>query len=448
MSHANASNSALNHDLLKQAQAHLEKAAAPWSPPGSVPAVSYNTGIGSAPQAVAAKPPVATQSGPKPQTSGSMANNALQSVLARGGGNGFKLPSGVPAVSYNTGFGAPAEPVAARPPVATQSGPKPSFMDINLGPSAAKPPMTQTRPAKPVNATPAAMQQQEMNPSDQAKAIFAQVNQRRRDAAFGRGAFSAADEKAMMDQGNKLLNQSNTMRNAPGYKPDVKSMHPRDQADRLRIQLNQQRSAAGGEVAQAPQVMRRLNQFNAAADAMPAPKMPGNMMIPGRPSPRPTGPTPMQRPATPEPMFAKRSMADLTPYAFGGAVKKAFLGPGLVGAGLGALTSPEGHRSEGAYRGAAKGTGTGLGALAGMPLGVLATAMLLKGRGRKIPLRATSGPMRGARPFTQNQANRQNLGRALVALGIGAPVGGVAGGAAGYGATSAALGKPSWDQAK
>jgi hypothetical protein len=156
--------------------------------------------------------------------------------------------------------------------------------------------------------------QQEMNPSDRAKAIFAQVNQRRRDAAFGRGTFSAAEEKALMDQGNSLLNQSNTMRNAPGYKPDVKSMHPRDQADRLRIQLNQQRRAAGGEVPQAGQVMRQLNRFNAAADAMPAPKMPGGgLRIPGAPSPRPAGPMPMQRSPIQEPMIAKTSSA----YAFG-----------------------------------------------------------------------------------------------------------------------------------
>ncbi len=302
--------------LLARSQMQMQKTS--WSPPGSVPAVSYNSGIGSAPQAVAAKPPVATQSGPKPQTSGGMANNALQSVLAKGGGGGWKPPSGVPAVSYNTGFGAAAEPVAARPPVATQSGPKPSFMDINLGPAATKKPVAQTRPAKPVNATPAAMQsapQQEMHPSDQAKAIFAQVNQRRRDAAFGRGTFSAAEEKAMMDKGNGLLNQSNTTRNAPGYKPDAQSMHPRDQSDVVRQRLNSMRSSAGGEVPQSGQMMSQMNRFNAAADAMPAPKMPGGggLRIPGAPSPRPASPMPMQRSPIQEPMIAKTSAA----YAFG-----------------------------------------------------------------------------------------------------------------------------------
>jgi hypothetical protein len=256
---------------------------------------------------------------------GGMANNALQSVLAQGGGGGWKPPSGVPAVSYNTGFGAAAEPVAARPPVATQSGPKPSFMDINLGPSAVKKPVAQTRPAKPVNATPAAMQsapQQAMHPSEQAKVLREQMNQRRRDAAFGRGTFSPDEEKKMMAKHEALLAQSNTMRNAPGYKPDAASTNPRDVADRARIQLNQQRSAAGGEVAQAPQVMQRINQLNSQYDAMPAPKMPGSMMSPGKPgqqSPMPAGPAPripMQRSPIQEPMIAKTSSASL-PFQFG-----------------------------------------------------------------------------------------------------------------------------------
>ena len=260
---------------------------------------------------------------------GAAVGDAVGTAYGALNNKGFKPPSGVPAVSYNTGAGAPAEPVAARPPVATQSGPKPangwrqatmipdmSVTSGNGAVSAPKPAAPSTpKPQKPVNATPAAMQsQQEMNPSDRAKAIFAQVNQRRRDAAFGRGTFSSADEKALMDQGNSLLNQSNTMRNAPGYKPDVKSMHPRDQSDRLRIQLNQRRSAAGGEVPQSGQMMSQMNRFNAAADAMPAPKMPGGgLWIPGAPSPRPAGPMPMQRSPIQEPMIAKTSAA----YAFG-----------------------------------------------------------------------------------------------------------------------------------
>jgi len=306
-------NSSLNYDLLKQAQAHLKTAAEPGSLPlgrSQVPKAQFDQ-----------MRQQQLQRNPQPQS-------MLQNVLAQGGGNGWKAPGTVPAVSYNTGAGAPAEPIAAKPPVATQSGPKPANgwrqatmipdMSVTSGNGAVAAPKPAApvapKPVSPANTQLVAMQksQPEMHPSDQAKAIFAQVNQRRRDAAFGRGTFSAAEEKSMMDQGNKLLNQSNTMRNAPGYKPDVKSMHPRDQADRLRIQLNQQRSAAGGEVAQAPQVMRRLNQFNAAADAMPAPKMPGNMRIPGKPQQMPAGPMPSmpKQQDTPGPMFAKLSAAN------------------------------------------------------------------------------------------------------------------------------------------
>lgn len=259
-----------------------------------------------------------------------------------GGGKGFRPPSGVPAVSYNTGMGSAPQPVAARLPVASGSPqlsladagkevnqamrrtissgrPGPSASQIQMAPQTriaddptyrAPKPATASKPQTPVNSTPASMQggQSEMNPSDRAKAIFAQVNERRRDAAFGRGTFSAADEKALMDQGNSLLNQSNTMRNAPGYKPDANSMHPRDQADVVRQRLNSMRSSAGGEVPQSGQMMRQLNQFNAAADAMQSAMPGGDMRIPGRPSSRPS-PMPMQRSPVQEPMMAKASTA-------------------------------------------------------------------------------------------------------------------------------------------
>jgi hypothetical protein len=302
------------------AKSQMQQKAA-WSPPGSVPAVSYNSGINSAPQSVAARPPVATQSGPKPsfmdinlgpaaakkpmehariakpagQLSLAEAGNQVNQAMRSNIRNGFSGPRATPAQQIQM---APQTRIADDP---TYRAPKPA----------------PSKPQTPINATPAAMQgQQEMNPSDRAKAIFAQVNQRRRDAAFGRGTFSSAEEKALMDQGNSLLNQSNTMRNAPGYKPDAKSMHPRDQADVVRQRLNSMRSSAGGEVPQSGQMMRQLNQFNAAADAMPAPKMPGGLMIPGRPSQRPS-PMPMQRSPMQEPMMAKASTA----FRFG-----AFLG--------------------------------------------------------------------------------------------------------------------------
>lgn len=262
------------------------------------------TGIGAPLPPQGAYPNVrggAKPAAPSAQLSLAEAGNQVNQAMRSNIRNGFSGPRATPAQQIQM---APQTRIADDP---TYRAPKPAVA---------------SKPQTPINATPASMQsQQEMNPSDRAKAIFAQVNQRRRDAAFGRGTFSAAEEKALMDQGNSLLNQSNTMRNAPGYKPDVKSMHPRDQADRLRIQLNQQRSAAGGEVPQAGQVMRQLNQFNAAADAMPAPKMPsGGLRIPGAPSPMPAGPAPskmpMQQSPMQEPMIAKTS-SDSMPFKFG-----------------------------------------------------------------------------------------------------------------------------------
>jgi hypothetical protein len=121
-------------------------------------------------------------------------------------------------------------------------------------------------PAAPVApAAPSAM-----HPSEQAKLLREQMNKRQRDAAFGRGTFSPQERQKMMAQHEALIAQSNKMRNAAGYQPDAASTNPRDVADRARIQLNQQRSAAGGEVAQAPQVMQRLNQLGRQYDAVPA----------------------------------------------------------------------------------------------------------------------------------------------------------------------------------
>lgn len=140
----------------------------------------------------------------------------------------------------------------------------------------------------------------------------------------------------------------------------------------------------------------------------------------------------------------------MTPFDFGRQIgtyttKRAFftLPAAALGAGLGAVTSPEGHRTEGAYRGAAKGSGTAVGGLLGMPLGVLAAAALMKGKN----LRPTARMM-AQRPMRRdmNARNIQGLSRLFAAVGLGVPVGGVAGGTAGYAATSAGLGKPSWEQ--
>lgn len=132
-----------------------------------------------------------------------------------------------------------------------------------------------------------------------------------------------------------------------------------------------------------------------------------------------------------------------TPEQFGMQIgkqmgKQAILGPGLLGAGLGAMTSPEGHRMEGAGRGAAKATGTTLGAVAGIPAGILAALMLLKGK--KTP-RIPGGV--GARVWARRGV--RNMTNMSAAVGLGAPAGAAVGGGAGYAGTSALLGQPSWE---
>ena len=133
-----------------------------------------------------------------------------------------------------------------------------------------------------------------------------------------------------------------------------------------------------------------------------------------------------------------------TPQQFGMQIgktmgKQAFLGPGLLGAGMGAMTSPEGHRMEGAGRGAVKATGTTLGAAAGIPAGILAALMLIKGK--KMP-RIPGGV--GARAWARRGA--RNMANMSTAVGVGAPAGAAVGGGAGYAGTSAFLGKPSWEK--
>lgn len=153
----------------------------------------------------------------------------------------------------------------------------------------------------------------------------------------------------------------------------------------------------------------------------------------------------------------------VTPQQFGMQVgktmgKQAFLGPGLLGAGIGAATSPAGHRMEGASRGAVKATGTGLGAVAGIPAGILAAAMMLKGKrfpkNRGLPswiqlapdFHYAPGAKPKPRPVTMNQRNQENMARMVAAVGMGAPAGAAVGGGAGYAGASALLGKPSWEK--
>lgn len=102
-----------------------------------------------------------------------------------------------------------------------------------------------------------------------------------------------------------------------------------------------------------------------------------------------------------------------------------------IGAGLGALTAPTGKvsggddmkiRAESIGRGGLKGFGAGLGATAGSAAGLIAALLMAtRGRGRVINLSPT---------------------KILNSVMPGAAVGG----AGGYAAMSAAMGRPSWEK--
>jgi hypothetical protein len=154
----------------------------------------------------------------------------------------------------------------------------------------------------------------------------------------------------------------------------------------------------------------------------------------------------------------------VTPQQFGmhvgSHVKKAavMLPAAGIGAGLGAVTSPSGHRMEGLGRGAVKGTATGAGIMAGAPvgaLGMLGLSLAMPGVGKKL-----FGPSsRQLGDYLKRLARKGQLHKTLrpghirpekklelvnTLLG-GAAVGAPLGGAAGYGAANAAMGSPSWE---
>lgn len=276
----------------------------------------------------------------------------------------------------------------------------------------------------PINATPAAVTQSApapMHPSDQAKMIRDQMNQRRRDAAFGRGTFGKDEEAKMMAQHEALIAQSNKMRNDPNYKPNPASTNPRDQADALRMQLNRDRSAAGGEVPQAGRVMNQVNQLSRQWDNMPAGKVPGATPInprvqPGQPMP--AGPRPAAPSGLPAPMIAKTSAA-LTPFEFGQRLKEAFvfMGPGAL---AGMATAPAGQQDLAIGRGALRGAGTGLG------VGTGAVAGGVGGAGLGAGLGALLGAMSNMRkPYS---GVPMSLGERMGAgASAGIPVGALAG---------------------
>lgn len=162
-------------------------------------------------------------------------------------------------------------------------------------------------------------------------------------------------------------------------------------------------------------------------------------------------------PATPAP----KDMAPAADAAAGACAAKqaaVVLPAAGIGAGLGAVTSPSGHRMEGLGRGAVKGTATGAGVMAGAPvgaLGMLGLSLAMPGVGKKL-----FGPSsRQLGDYLKHLARKGKLHKAMrpghirpekklelmnTLLG-GAAVGAPLGGAAGYGAANAAMGAPSWE---
>jgi hypothetical protein len=150
----------------------------------------------------------------------------------------------------------------------------------------------------------------------------------------------------------------------------------------------------------------------------------------------------------------------LTPYDFGKHVgKQAFVMlPGMLGAGLGAITAPTGQasglqdaqiRAESIGRGAAKGTGAGL----GLTAGALLATMLTKGR-LKIPRGSlTAAGQRAANtgsrlPYPRGIKPSVLLAEAMKQKILPRVGGTLGGGVAGYTGADALLGKPSWEQGK
>jgi hypothetical protein len=110
------------------------------------------------------------------------------------------------------------------------------------------------KPAPAQSAAPAA------SPSDQSKAILADLNARRRKAGG-----EVPEAKQMTAQADRLLAQGNQQRNAPGFKPAPMS-NPREQAQALLQKLNADRMEAGGEVPHSQQVLAEVRRLQAMAD--------------------------------------------------------------------------------------------------------------------------------------------------------------------------------------
>ena len=154
----------------------------------------------------------------------------------------------------------------------------------------------------------------------------------------------------------------------------------------------------------------------------------------------------------------------VTPQQFGMQVGKtmgkqaALILPSMgIGAGLGVLSSPAGHRMEGAGRGAAKGTGAGLGATLGAPIGAagaLALSLMSPRAGKALfgpssrqlgnYFKTLARNVKLKKPLQRVHITAENRLQLLNTLG-GAGAAGAAGGAGlGYAGASAAMGEPSW----
>lgn len=101
-----------------------------------------------------------------------------------------------------------------------------------------------------------------MGPRERAHAMIKELNDMRRAAG---GEVPQARE--MLAEINRLLAESNKLRNAPGYDPQPRT-DPHNQALRLTQELNDMRRRAGGEVPQARSMLREIARLNAMGDQM------------------------------------------------------------------------------------------------------------------------------------------------------------------------------------
>jgi hypothetical protein len=100
-----------------------------------------------------------------------------------------------------------------------------------------------------------------VSPRDQAQALIAKLNKMRRDAG---GEVPEAPQ--MMKEINRLMAMSNQSRNAMTPQQAQGSSDPHIKAQALIAQLNQMRQQAGGEVPQAQQMMAEVRRLQALGD--------------------------------------------------------------------------------------------------------------------------------------------------------------------------------------